>query len=164
MEAGNVLEDVSETWQRKGSSLGTIVAVIVLLVACGLAYFVWWQYENRPANRTVLTEEAKQYLPYLDLSDVQMEAKESFLGHTIVSIEGKISNLGERTVRVVEVTCVFRDPYLNELGRQAVVIVSPQGGVLNPGQTWPFRIAFDAVPQGWNQIMPNLYIAQIQFE
>ena len=159
-----MLEDVSETWQRKGSSPGTIVTVIVLLVACGLAYFVWWQYENRPANRTVLTEEAKQYLPYLDLSDVQMEAKESFLGHTIVTIEGKISNLGEWTVRVVEVTCVFRDPDLNELGRQAVVIVSPQGGVLNPGQTRPFRIAFDAVPQGWNQIMPNLYIAQIQFE
>ena len=93
-----------------------------------------------------------------------MEATESFLGHTIVSIEGKISNLGERGVRVVEVTCVFRDPYLNELGRQAVVIVSPQAGLLDPGQTRPFRIAFDAVPQGWNQIMPNLYIAQIQFE
>ena len=159
-----MLEDISKTWQRKGPSPGALVTFIVLLVAGGLAYFVWWQYENRPADRTVLTEEAKQYLPHLDLSDVQMEAKESFLGHTIVSIEGKISNLGERTVRIVEVTCVFRDPYLIELGRQAVVIVSSQGGVLDPGQTRPFRIAFDAVPQGWNQIMPNLYIAQILFE
>ena len=159
-----MLEDVAKTWQRKRLSRGVIVTVVVLLVAGGLADFVWWQYENRPANQTVLTEAAKLYLPYLDLSDVQMEAKESFRGHTIVSIEGKISNLGERTVRLVEVTCVFRDPYLNELGRQAAVIVSPQGGVLNPGQTGPFRIAFDAVPQGWNQIMPNLYIAQILFE
>jgi hypothetical protein len=183
-----VLEDVSKTWQRKGPSVGVLVALIVLALGGGLAYFAWEHYQNRPANRTVLTEEAKQYLPYLDLSDVRMEAKESFLGHTIVSIEGKISNLGERGVRVVEVTCVFRDPYLNELGRQAVVIVrpyewvtvrtgsinelgrqavvivSPQAGLLDPGQTRPFRIAFDAVPQGWNQIMPNLYIAQIQFE
>ena len=159
-----MLEDVSKTWQRKRLSRGVVVAVAVLLVAVGLADFLWWQYENGPADQTVLTEEAKLYLPYLDLSDVQMEAKESFLGHTIVSIEGKISNLGEQTVRLVEVTCVFRDPYLNELGRQAAVIVSPQGGVLDPGETGPFRIAFDAVPQGWNQIMPNLYIAQILFE
>ena len=159
-----MLEDVSKTRQRKGPSVGALVALIVLALGGGLAYFAWEHYQNRPANRTVLTEEAKQYLPYLDLSDVRMEAKESFLGHTIVSIEGKISNLGERGVRVVEVTCVFRDPYLNELGRQAVVIVSPQAGLLDPGQPRPFRIAFDAVPQGWNQIMPNLYIAQIQFE
>ena len=159
-----MLEDVSKTRQREGPSVGALVALIVLALGGGLAYFAWEHYQNRPANRTVLTQEAKQYLPYLDLSDVRMEAKESFLGHTIVSIEGKISNLGERGVRVVEVTCVFRDPYLNELGRQAVVIVSPQAGLLDPGQTRPFRIAFDAVPQGWNQIMPNLYIAQIQFE
>ena len=159
-----MLEDVSKTWQRKGPSVGVLVALIVLALGGGLAYFAWEHYQNRPANRTVLTQEAKQYLPYLDLSDVRMEAKESFLGHTIVSIEGKISNLGQRGIRVVEVTCVFRDPYLNELGRQAVVIVSPPAGLLDPGQTRPFRIAFDAVPQGWNQIMPNLYIAQIQFE
>ena len=159
-----MLEDISKTWQRKRLSRGVVVTVAVLLVAVGLADLLWWQYENHPADQTVLTEEAKLYLPYLDLSDVQMEAKESFLGHTIVSIEGKISNLGEQTVRLVEVTCVFRDPYLNELGRQAAVIVSPQGGVLDPGETGPFRIAFDAVPQGWNQIMPNLYIAQILFE
>ena len=159
-----MLEDVSKTRRRKGPPVGALVALLVLALGGGLAYFAWRHYQERPADRTVLTEEAKQYLPYLDLSDVQMEAKESFLGHTIVSIEGKISNLGEQTVRLVEVTCVFRDPYLNELGRQAAVIVSPKGGVLHPDQTGPFRIAFDAVPQGWNQIMPNLYIAQIQFE
>ncbi len=158
-----MLENVSKTRQRKGPPVGALVALIVLALGGGLAYFAWKHYGDRPADRTVLTEEAKQYLPYLDLSDVQMEAKESFLGHTIVSIEGEISNLGERTVRIVEVTCLFRDPHLNELGRQAVVIVSPRDGVLDPGQTRPFRIAFDAVPQGWNQIMPNLYIAQIQF-
>ena len=158
-----MLENVSKTRQRQGPPVGALVALIVLALGGGLADFAWKHYDDRPADRTVLTEEAKQYLPYLDLSDVQMEAKESFLGHTIVSIKGEISNLGERTVRIVEVTCLFRDPYLNELGRQAVVIVSPRDGVLDPRQTRPFRIAFDAVPQGWNQIMPNLYIAQIQF-
>jgi hypothetical protein len=37
-------------------------------------------------------------------------------------------------------------------------------GGLKPGETKSFRLPFDAVPAGWNQQMPNLVIAGIDFQ
>jgi hypothetical protein len=48
--------------------------------------------------------------------------------------------------------------------RERVPIVRRQLGGLNPGQTKDFRLAFDNIPESWNQVMPQLVIAQIQFQ
>ena len=93
-----------------------------------------------------------------------MTAEESFLKQTIVTIVGEITNKGDKTLRAVDVNCVFRDPYQQELSRELVRIVGRDRRPLEPGDTASFRLAFDNAPAGWNQMMPNLFIAQIVFE
>ena len=39
---------------------------------------------------------------------------------------------------------------------------SRSGGAIAGGKR-EFRLAFDAIPEGWNQTMPNLFIAEIVF-
>jgi hypothetical protein len=36
-------------------------------------------------------------------------------------------------------------------------------GKLAPGESKPFRLAFDNVPDSWNQTMPQMVIAAIDF-
>ena len=48
--------------------------------------------------------------------------------------------------------------------RERVPIVSAKIGELAPGETKPFRLAFDNVPESWNQAMPQLVIARIEFQ
>jgi hypothetical protein len=36
-------------------------------------------------------------------------------------------------------------------------------GKLAPGESKPFRLAFDNVPESWNQAMPQMVIAAIDF-
>ena len=36
-------------------------------------------------------------------------------------------------------------------------------GGLKPGETKAFRMAFDTIPESWNQSMPALVIAHMQF-
>jgi hypothetical protein len=43
-------------------------------------------------------------------------------------------------------------------------VVGGSAGALAPGQTKSFRLPFDTIPESWNQVMPGLVIAQIQFE
>ncbi len=93
-----------------------------------------------------------------------MAAEESFLKQTIVTIVGEITNNGDKTLQAVDVNCVFRDPYLQELRRELVRIVGRDRRPLDPGDTASFRLAFDKAPAGWNQMMPSLFIAQIVFE
>ena len=152
----------------KPHSRGAVpVALIVILALLAAGAGVWYFYVRRPPQPPkppVVTPEAKAYLPYLKISDPQMGAKESFAGQMVVEITGKISNTGDRNLKLVEINCVFTDPYGLVVLRERVPIVGGRGSGLKTGETKPFRLAFDSIPQSWNQAMPQLVIAQIVFE
>jgi hypothetical protein len=43
-------------------------------------------------------------------------------------------------------------------------VVQPGSGPLAPNATKPFRLAFDDVPDDWNQQMPDFVIAGMSFQ
>src|ERR1019366_9846375 len=106
---------------------------------------------------------AKAYVRGLKLSNVDMQAHESYLKQSIVEITGNLGNTGDRVLRTVEINCVFYDPDGQVVLRDRVAIINPKTGALAPGETKPFRMAFDNVPEGWNQSMPQMVIAAIDF-
>jgi hypothetical protein len=110
---------------------------------------------------TPLTPEAKAYVRHLDLSNIQMKSTDTYLHQTLTEIEGNIQNQGTRTLRTVEIVCVFYDSYGQVALRERVPIVkSPLG----QSEIRAFRLAFDDIPDGWNHQMPNLVIASITFD
>jgi hypothetical protein len=147
----------------KISPASIVIALAVILI---LGVFGWLSFGPRPAPPAapVLTRQAKGYLASLALSNVRMQAAESYVNQRVVEILGEISNKGDKTVSTVEVTCVFRDFSGREVLRERVFVVDRQYGPLSPGATKPFRLAFDDIPNTWNQAMPSLVIAQIQFQ
>lgn len=141
----------------------TAILIGVLAVAAAAAGLVYLQQMSQDDSEAVLTDAARAYLSNLDLNNVNMEARDDALGQTLLEITGDITNLGERAVLVVEANCVFRAVDGTEIVRQRSALVSERSGVLQPGDTQTFRMAFDSVPDGWNQILPDLFIAQIRF-
>ena len=141
---------------------------VLLLVMLGFAVIggaLYWYLEQdyvaaRPAP---LSSDAKSYVKNLKLSEVEMKASESYMKQTIVEINGKISNLGDRSLSYLEINCVFYDAYGQVVLREPVAIVKRQGGGIKPGETKSFRLPFDKLPESWNQSMPQLVIAQIVF-
>ncbi|MDA1313948.1 MAG: FxLYD domain-containing protein [Acidobacteria bacterium] len=158
-----LLEQEKELRRASGPAIPWPVFGIVLLLAAAAGFF-WWQSQQMSGGGPTLTEEAKQYLPSLDLAGVEMEASEDFLEQTLVTIQGKIVNNGDRTLSLVEVNCVFREVNGIEISRERGTLVGSRTGPLHPGETQHFRLPFDAIPEDWNQTMPNLFISQIQFE
>jgi hypothetical protein len=59
---------------------------------------------------------------------------------------------------------VFHNAYGQEVARERALVVGGRAGSLAPGQTKPFRLPFDNIPDTWDQALPSLVIAQIQFE
>src|SRR5437899_11171199 len=155
------MSDVGIRVSRGASPLLAIVAIVVMLMG-GAA---WWLLgrDTRRESRPVLTAEARGYLKNLALSDVQMQANESYLKQAVVEIDGKIGNKGERLVKLVEINCVFHDAYGQVVLRERVAIAGRKTGDLRPGDTKSFRLAFDSIPDSWNKQMPDLVIAQILF-
>ena len=138
------------------------IAVVALAMGGG----AWWLLGRNAASepRPVLTAEARGYLKNLALSEVQMQANESYMQQAVVEIVGKIGNNGDRVVKLVEINCVFHDVYGLVVLRERVAIAGRKAGELRPGATKNFRLAFDSIPESWNKQMPDLIIAQILFE
>ncbi|MBX9603474.1 MAG: DUF2393 domain-containing protein [Bryobacteraceae bacterium] len=145
--------------QSRAVSPKAIVGIGAVLAVMGLVWFL-----NRPVpppQPEPLTPEAKAYVRNLRLSEVTMKATKSYLTQMITEIEGKITNAGDRGLQGIELNCAFYDAYSQLVLRERVTIV--RGG-LKPGETKSFRLPFDAIPQSWNQQMPQLVIAGIRFE
>jgi hypothetical protein len=144
----------------KENMVPLVLAVLLLGAASG--YFMFAPRPAPPAQ-PVLTAEAKEYLEKLALSDVEMEAADAQLNVSFLTIKGKITNNGSQSVNGVQVVCVFRDPSGQVLKRERVAIVGSRTGVLATGITKSFEVHFDDVPEAWNQVLPDLVIAEIKF-
>ena len=138
-----------------------VIAIIILL---GAGVWGYTQYLDRHNTADLpLTPEAKLYTRNLQLSDVELKAKENYFQQAVVEIDGKIANTGTRPLDTVEIYCVFRDPYGQLVLRRRLSIVNARMGGLKPGETKSFRLPFDDLPQSWNQAMPQLVIAGVKF-
>ena len=147
---------------RPGLGVQTYVTIIVLLA--GIAVFAYFQYAaRRPQAKLELTPEANAYVHNLQLSEVTMKATANYMKQTVVEIEGKITNAGDRPVDVVEIYCQFYDSFNQLVLRQRMAIVSQKMGGLKPAETKSFRLPFDELPASWNQAMPQLRIAGVRF-
>jgi hypothetical protein len=141
-----------------GSKTGLYTIAIALALAGGL---IWFVNRSKPvAGAAPLSADAKAYVRNLQLTDVTMKATESYVGQTVTEIEGKIANSGGRTVAHADLYCVFYNSYGEVILRERVPIVVTG---LKPGEARAFRLPFDDIPGGWNNQLPQLVIARIEF-
>jgi hypothetical protein len=158
---------------EKRAAIPPAAIVVLVVLAAGVAGFLYLNHAaSRPASEPPpLTGPAKEYARYLlfvsadgqTQENPRMEAHESYLKQSVVEITGNIQNTGDRVLDLVEITCVFYDPYGQEVLRERVPIVSKKMGKLAPRETKAFRLAFDNVPEAWNQALPKMFIARIDF-
>ena len=141
------------------------VIAIVVMAVLGTGVFLIARYASASSNKApvALTPEAKAYVRNLKISEPEMKAHESYMKQSIVEITGKIKNDGPQALNTVDIFCSFYDAYSQLVVKERVSIVRQKMGGLKPGEEKPFRLAFDTVPEAWNQQMPNLVIAGIQF-
>ena len=143
----------------------TLVITLVVAAAVAVAVLLLTRGGPRQPPAPVLTPEARAYVHagYLGLSEVNMSAKQNFAGQTLVEVTGKITNTGNRMLKQIDLNCVFRDPSGRVVLRDRVSIVKERLGGLKPGETKDFRLPFDTIHESWNQVLPELVIAQITF-
>jgi hypothetical protein len=154
---------VSRPANHKNPPLAFVLSGVLIVIAVVLVLFYLRKPSPEKAQNGPASAEARAYVSNLVLSDVSMKAAENFMKQQVVDIEGRITNNGPRPVESVDVYCLFRGVDGREIYRERVPIVPPKAVPVKPKETRPFRLAFDELPDGWNQGMPTLVIAQISF-
>ncbi len=131
---------------------------IAVAALAGIALIAGLFYLNRPTSKATgnsATSAAKAYLVNLELSDVSMKATENFMQQQVIEVEGNLSNKGPRPLQAVDVYCLFYGIDGHEIYRERVSVISSKAAPLKPGETRRFRLPFDSVPNGWNQVLPR---------
>jgi hypothetical protein len=151
---------VSKAREENRINVPLVIVLALLPVVGGVIWYANKRAAEPPPPPAVATAEAKEYVKNLKLSGVDMKATENFAGAAVVEITGNIANQGDRTLTRVDLSCVFYDVNGLVVLRERVPIVK---ATLKPGETKPFRLAFEGVSQNWNQTLPQMVIAQIDF-
>jgi hypothetical protein len=158
-----------------------IVAGIVVMLGLGGFWYLDRVSRQTPAGPAPPTADARAYAKNLRfvgadgvmLENPAMESHESYLKQSIVEISGNLLNAGDRPLNSVEVTWLFKEPgavmpdgqlYQEVIWRGRTFLVTKKTGGLAPGQVRPFSVSFDEIPESWNQVMPSLVIAAIEFK
>jgi hypothetical protein len=147
-------------------SIPPAVIAICVVLALGVAGFFYLDRVSKkpPPPPPPLTGEARAYVKNLKLAGVEIKAHESYLKQSVVELVGNIGNEGDRTLKSIDLNCVFYDAYGQVVLRKRAALLGPKDGPEGPGQTKPFRLPFDDIPESWNQAMPQLVIAGITFQ
>jgi hypothetical protein len=158
-----------------------IVAGVVVLAGAAGFWYLDRASKRQVAAPTAPTGAARAYVKNLRFVAAdgvtpevpKMESHESYLQQSIVEITGNILNGGDRVLNSVAINWVFYEPgavmpdgrlYQEVIWRERTFVVTKKTGGLEPGKAKPFRVAFDDVPESWNQAMPNPVIAAIEFK
>ena len=169
--------------QNKRLTVPPMAIVAGLVVVVGLAGFWYLERVSKqvPPAPPPPTGAARAYIKNLRFvgadgqtpEEPKMQSHESYLQQTIVEISGNLLNAGDRVLNSVEVTWIFYEPgvvmpdgqlYKETIWRERRLLVPKNSGGLEPGKARPFKLAFDNIPDSWNQAMPSLVIAAIDFK
>jgi hypothetical protein len=178
LAAGNV---VVEKKKRAAIPPMAIVAGVVVLAGAAGFWYLDRASKQIPAAPSGPTGAARAYVKNLRFVGAdgvtpeapKMESHESYLKQSIVEITGIILNGGDRVLNSVQINWLFYEPgavmpdgklYQEVIWRERTFVVTKRTGGLEPGKAKPFRVAFDNVPESWNQAMPNPVIASIEFK
>ena len=138
----------------KSPILWTAFLTIAVLISCGK--------KNDHSSSHDATAEAEAYKSNIELSHIGMAKGESYLGDQVHYVEGKVKNLGNRSVYRIELTFVFRDT-LNQvvLRESRKALEYKGGGGLESQKTANFQVAFEHLPKDWNYTIPHVEVNKL---
>jgi hypothetical protein len=135
-------------------------AVVVLLLLGGLILLSRGSHSNG-ANRAVTlpfepTEQA--YAQHIHFNDIHMAKANNFLNQEFTYVTGTLSNDGARTIRALDLTLEFHDPFKQVILRENESLIGPKDQPLAGGQRRDFQITLEHVPLEWNQQYPSIRV------
>ena len=135
-------------------------AVVVLLLLGGVILLSRGSHPNGPGAAAKLpfgsTEQA--YAEHIHFKDIQMAKANNFLNQEFTYIAGTLWNDGAHTIRALDVTLEFHDPFNQVILRETEPVVGPKEAAVQGGQRRDFQITLEHVPVEWNQQYPSIRV------
>jgi hypothetical protein len=115
-------------------------------------------------QQQLASADLQDYAAHVHFGNIQMSRAENFLNQEITYISGVVSNDGPRRIVTMDVAADFRDFSGTIVLRETRHVFGGHGAVMEPGQRRDFQLAFESVPDTWNQNYPELKLVVLTLE
>jgi hypothetical protein len=166
MGTGGVFSPQVEAEGRRWLPLAIGAAIILAIIAAILIL-------GRPTKQAP-SAAADPYADNLRISDLKLSTAANFVGASVTYLDGKITNVGDKTVTGATVEAIFRNSMgqvvqretqplmLYRTGLAGIPDVAPLSAApLMPNQTRDFRLTFEHISADWDQGFPELRFVKI---
>jgi hypothetical protein len=140
-------EEIPQREQRSQFPIAFAAGAVVVLLLLGGVILL---------SRGSHPEQA--YAEHIHFKDIQMAKANNFLNQEFTYIAGTLWNDGAHTIRALEVTLEFHDPFNQVILRETESVVGPKDAALPGGQRRDFQITLEHVPVEWNQQYPSIRV------
>ena len=150
--------------ERSTSTKYFVIALVIVAVI--VAIYVGVQHHRAQPQMIAqqpMTAAEKNYLTEIDVVNPRMSAATNFLGDTVYYLEGDLVNKGSHTVREVDLSLSFMDPFGEVVLREAELPVTHQTAPLKPGEKRKLHLSFEQLPAEWNEGPPVITMSYISF-
>ena len=157
--------DTEETVGREEKSrfpaAFAVGAVVVVILLAGLLLL------NRSIQPKRSVAEAKlpfgsaeqAYSGRIHFQDFALSHADNFLNQEFTYLTGTVSNDDVKTIRALEVTVEFHDPFNQVILRQSQRLIAPADQPLGPKQQRSFQVTIEQrLPAEWNQQYPSIRV------
>jgi hypothetical protein len=139
-----------------------IGAAVIVLVLLAILYF------GRPSKQEAQAV-APPYAEYVQIGALKMSSSDNFVGATVYYVDGKLANVGSKTLTAATIEATFRNSLgqvvqkesqplmLYHTGMAGFPDVAPLSAVpLGPNTTREFRLTFEHISADWDHGYPEL--------
>ena len=133
---------------------GLIIVFIVVACAVGLSRYAHSRESAAASAKLPFGPVEQAYANNIHFDGITMARATNLLNQQFTYVSGTTTNAGSRSIRTLEVTIEFRDPFNQVILRDTEQLVTPANPLLGAGEHRDFQITMEHIPAEWNQQYP----------
>jgi hypothetical protein len=140
--------------------------IVVLLLIGGVFLIMRFSHPAKPAAEQHLPfgPQEQAYAEHIHFLNLQLSQATNFLNQEFTYVNGEIANDGARTVRALEITLEFHDPFGQVILRESRRVITPDAPALLGGQHRAFQVTLEHIPVEWNKQFPSIRVTGLVLE
>ena len=141
------------------------IVIVGLLVGAALLYSKY----STPAGSEVekplpMGVEERSYAPNIHFLEPKMSRAANFLNQEVTYVFCTVENGGNRSVRQIEITIEFHDPFNQVILRDRQRLFLPTAPPFEPGQQRDVQVPYEHIPPQWNNGFPSITVTGLAFK
>jgi hypothetical protein len=135
-------------------------SIVVAICLAGLVFLVHISQPSGPvaAKQLPFGPPEQAYAEHIHFANIQMARAKNMLDQEFTYVGGTISNEGTQTIKAMDVTIEFRDPFNQVILRDTERLIGAATNPLGPSQPRDFQVTLEHIPDQWNQQYPAIRV------